>query len=76
MDMVLASESSGLGGLQWLIWGLFLVAGLLVGGVYSAYKNGSKAATLIMAVVAAVAVLTAVLMLLGVIGESVGAGEA
>ena len=76
MDMVLAAESSGLGGSQWLIWGLFIIAGLLVVGVYSAYQNGSKAATLIMAVVAAVAVLTAVLMLLGVIGESVGAGEA
>ena len=76
MDMVLAAETSGLGGSQWLIWGLFIIAGLLVGGVYSAYQSGSKAATLIMAVIAAVAVLTAVLMLLGVFGESVGAGEA
>lgn len=75
MEMVLATASGGLGGSQWLIWGLFIIAGLLVGGVYSAYQNGSKAATLIMAVIAAVAVLTAVLMLLGVVGESVGASE-
>ncbi|HZK32576.1 MAG TPA: hypothetical protein VFC72_06670 [Corynebacterium sp.] len=74
MEMVLAAETSGLGGVQWLIWGLFLIAGLLVGGVYSAYKNGSKAATLVMAVLAAGAVLAAVLMLLGVVETSVGAG--
>lgn len=52
----------------WLVMGLFLVAGLLVGGVISAYQNGSKAATLVMAVIAAGFVVAAVLVLIGVVG--------
>lgn len=52
----------------WLVWGLFLIAGLLVGGVWSAYQNSSRALTVIMAVLAAVATLAAVLMLIGGMG--------
>ncbi|MDR7329688.1 hypothetical protein CGUA_08455 [Corynebacterium guangdongense] len=55
-------------GSYWMVMGLFLVAGLLVGGVISAYQNGSKAATLVMMVLAGVAVVGAVLVLLGVVG--------
>ena len=55
-------------GSYWMVMGLFLVAGLLVGGVISSYQNGSKAATLVMMVLAGVAVVGAVLVLLGVVG--------
>ena len=55
-------------GSYWMVMGLFLVAGLLVGGVISAYQNGSKAATLVMVVLAGTAVVGAILVLLGVVG--------
>ncbi|AIJ33849.1 MULTISPECIES: hypothetical protein [Corynebacterium] len=34
---------------------LFLLAGMLVGGVWSAYQNGSKAVTVILALCAVIA---------------------
>lgn len=64
---ILAQEDSGQPN-QWLVWGLFLLAGLLVGGVWSAYQNSSKTMTVIMAVLAVLATFAAVLLLLGVIG--------
>ena len=42
---------------------LCLVAGLLVGGVWASYQNGSKALTVVLAALAAMAVLFAVLTL-------------
>lgn len=48
----------------WPVWGLFLLAGLLVGGTWSAYQNSSKAATVVLAVLAAAATLAAVTLLL------------
>lgn len=59
-----------MGGVHWLVWGLFLIAGLLVGGVWSAYQNGSKAATLVMAVLAGGALIGAVAMLVGAMGNT------
>ncbi|STC68265.1 MULTISPECIES: hypothetical protein [Corynebacterium] len=57
--MVLAQGSSpGIGG-SLFIWILFIIAGILVGGAWSAYQNGSKKATLFMVVFAAVALLIA-----------------
>lgn len=64
MIEVLAQESPGIGG-SMFIWVLFIIAGLLVGGAWSAYKNGSKGATMVMAVLAAAAVLIALITLLG-----------
>lgn len=40
---------------------LFLLAGLLVGGVWASYQNGSKASTAVLAVLAAMAFVFAVL---------------
>lgn len=45
---------------------LFLLTGLLVGGVWSTYQNGSKTATAVLAVLAVVAALFALLMMLEV----------
>lgn len=45
---------------------LFLLAGMLVGGVWSTYQNGSKTATALLAVLAVMAALFALLMLLEV----------
>ncbi|MGD7000935.1 hypothetical protein [Corynebacterium halotolerans] len=59
-----AQEQSGDNN-NWMIYLLFIVAGLLVGGTWSAYQNGSKFLTGIMAVLAALAVLGAVMWLIG-----------
>ena len=40
---------------NWLIYLLFLIAGLLVGGAWSMYKNGSAKGTVIVGALAAVA---------------------
>ncbi|AKK09171.1 hypothetical protein HCH15_09815 [Corynebacterium testudinoris] len=50
---------------NWLIYLLFIVAGLLVGGVWSAYQAGNKLLTIVLAVFAAVALTGAVLWMLG-----------
>lgn len=45
---------------------LFLLAGLLVGGVWSTYRNGSRTATAVLALLAVMAVVYAVLTMLEV----------
>ncbi|AIT61417.1 hypothetical protein [Corynebacterium doosanense] len=50
------------------VWLLFLLAGLLVGGAWSAYQGSSKVATILMAVLAALATAAALVILLGEIG--------
>lgn len=50
---------------NWLVYLLVLVAGLLVGGTWSAYKSENKILTVIMAVLAAVACVGAVMWLTG-----------
>lgn len=50
---------------SWLIYLLVLVAGLLVGGTYSAYQSGNKFLTVIMAVLATVSSVGAVMWLIG-----------
>ncbi|MBA4505679.1 hypothetical protein ACUY28_06475 [Corynebacterium sanguinis] len=46
----------------------FLIAGLLLGGVWSTYQSGSKVATVVLAIAAAVALCVAVLSMLGTVG--------
>lgn len=50
---------------SWMIYLLVLVAGLLVGGTWSAYKSENKFLTVLMAVLAAVACVGAVMWLIG-----------
>lgn len=51
---------------DWLIYLLFIAAGLLTGGTWSAYQAGHKLITIILAVLAAVTLVAAVLWLMGV----------
>lgn len=46
---------------------LFLLAGLLVGGVWASYQNGSKTVTAVLAVLAAMAVVYAALSMFEVL---------
>jgi membrane protein len=51
--------------MTWLVYLLFAVAGLLVGGAWSAYQAENRAMTYIAAIGAAVAFTTAVLWMIG-----------
>lgn len=62
-----AQEQTG-GDNGWLVLILFVVAGLLVGGTWSAYQNSNKFLTILMAVLAAAALVGAVLWMMGVMG--------
>lgn len=50
---------------SWLIYLLFAVAGLLVGGTWSAYQAGQRVLTFVLALLAALAATAALLWLLG-----------
>lgn len=47
---------------------LFIVAGLLVGGAWTMYQSGSRVGTIVVGLLAVIALAGAVLMLLGVMG--------
>lgn len=61
-----APESSGDTSF-WPMLILFLLAGLLVGGTWSAYQNGGKITTVVMAVLAVLACAAAILWMVGAI---------
>ncbi len=61
----LAQDQAGGSGNHWLIYLFFLVAGLLVGGTWSAYQNGNKPLTIFLALTAAVSFAGAVLWMIG-----------
>ncbi len=63
----LAQDQDSGSGNHWLVYLLFLVAGLLVGGTWSAYQNGSRALTIFLALTSAVAFAGAVLWMIGVV---------
>ncbi|AMO90024.1 hypothetical protein QP414_02625 [Corynebacterium simulans] len=48
---------------------LFLVAGLLFGGAWSAYQQGSKFFTIVAAVLGAVSIAAALAWMFGVMGQ-------
>lgn len=52
-----------------MIWILFLFAGLLVGGAWSAYQNGSKFWTIVAGLLAAVSTAAALAWLVGEMGK-------
>ncbi|AWB81611.1 hypothetical protein C3B44_03905 [Corynebacterium yudongzhengii] len=62
----LAQETSPVS--HWPIWGLFLLAGLLVGGTWSAYQNSSKVMTIILGLLAALATVVALALLIQEMG--------
>lgn len=51
----------------WLIYLLFIFAGLLAGGAWSTYKNGVPLLSLILGLFAALAVLAGILWMMGMI---------
>lgn len=52
----------------WLVYLLFIVAGLLVGATWSAYQSGSRRLTVFLALCAAVAFAGAVFWMMGAMG--------
>lgn len=48
-----------------MIWLLFLVAGLLVGGAWSAYQNGSKFLTIVAGLLAVITTAAALAWMIG-----------
>ena len=46
---------------------LFLVAGMLVGGAWSAYQQGSKAMTVVASLLAAITVVAAISWMVGAV---------
>ncbi|RNE49452.1 hypothetical protein [Corynebacterium alimapuense] len=65
IDTVAAASSSS--GEPWLVYLQFIVAGLLVGGTWSAYQAGNKILTIILALCAASAFAGAVFWMAGVL---------
>lgn len=49
----------------WLVYALFIVAGLLAGGVYSAYQAGSKRLTYLLAALCVVALCAGLAWMIG-----------
>ncbi|SMG09905.1 hypothetical protein SAMN06295981_0458 [Corynebacterium pollutisoli] len=56
------------GGSNWLVYLLFIVAGLLVGATWSAYQSGSRPLTIFLALCSAVAFAGAVFWMMGAMG--------
>lgn len=59
------AQANQSGGGTWLVYLLFIVAGLLVGGTWSAYQNGSRPLTIFLALCAAVAFAGAAFWMMG-----------
>ncbi|AKE41519.1 hypothetical membrane protein [Corynebacterium kutscheri] len=49
----------------WLVYLLFMIAGFLVGGVWTAYKNGSTIAMIVLGVLAFIAGATGIFWAMG-----------
>ena len=65
VSAVLAAAGEAGQASPWPIYFMFAVAGLMVGATISAYQNDAKKLTVFCALVAAAAVATAVVMLIG-----------
>ncbi|AIK85536.1 membrane protein [[Brevibacterium] flavum] len=65
-DMVTAAvQNEPDAGDRWFIYGLFLIAGLFVGGAWSAYKSENKILMVAAGLIAVLAVAGGILWLLG-----------
>lgn len=65
-DIVTAAVQNDTGaGDRWFIYGLFLIAGLFVGGAWSAYKSDNKVLMIVAGLIAVAAAGGGVLWLLG-----------
>ena len=65
-DMVTATvQNEPDAGGRWFIYGLFLIAGLFVGGAWSAYKSDNKVLMIVAGLIAVAAAAGGILWLLG-----------
>ncbi len=65
-DIVTASmQDSSDSGSNWLVYGLFLIAGLFVGGAWSAYKSENTLLAVVAGVIAVVAAGGGVFWMIG-----------
>lgn len=60
-----AQADQNAAGTSWFIYLMFAVAGILVGGTWSAYQNGARKLTVLCGILAALALTGAVLWLIG-----------
>ncbi|MCS5479318.1 hypothetical protein NYP18_06570 [Corynebacterium sp. YIM 101645] len=65
MPVIDTIAQAGQGSSHWLVYLLFIAAGLLVGGTWSAYQAGSRPLAIFLALCAAVAFAGAVFWLMG-----------
>lgn len=68
MSAAILAQASAVGPNAAATYLLFIVAGVLVGGTYSVYKAGSRRGTLVMGVLAVIALAGAILWLTGALG--------
>ncbi|WKD60824.1 hypothetical protein CCICO_03935 [Corynebacterium ciconiae DSM 44920] len=69
LSAVLAEpEMPGDTGQAWLVYLLFMVSGLLVGGAISAYRAERKALTIVLGVLALIGVAGGVMWMIGELG--------
>ncbi|BAU96434.1 hypothetical protein N24_2172 [Corynebacterium suranareeae] len=65
-DMVTAAvQNAPDAGNRWFIYGLFLIAGLCVGGAWSAYKSENKILMVVAGLIAVAAAAAGILWMLG-----------
>ncbi|MCZ9308362.1 hypothetical protein ACUY3K_04270 [Corynebacterium uberis] len=65
MDTVATVAQDAASPNAWQVYVLFAVAGLLVGATWSAYQHGSKLLTMVAAVLATLALVAAIVWLIG-----------
>ncbi len=65
-DIVLATAPQAPdAGNRWMIYGLFIVAGLFIGGAWSAYKAENKLGMIVAGAIGGVAAIGALLWMIG-----------
>lgn len=65
-DIVLATTTTSPdAGNRWMIYGLFIIAGLFIGGAWSAYKAENKLGMIVAGAIGIIAVAGGVLWMIG-----------
>ncbi|MBC3185265.1 hypothetical protein H7347_01515 [Corynebacterium sp. zg-331] len=65
METLLAAPDGAQTTNHWFIYLMFAVAGVLVGGTWSAYQNGAKKLVIVCGILAALALTGAIMWLMG-----------
>ncbi|GAB3590330.1 hypothetical protein GCM10027580_01910 [Corynebacterium faecale] len=65
-DIVLATATTNAdAGNRWMIYGLFIIAGLFIGGAWSAYKAENKLGMIVAGGIGAIAAVGGILWMIG-----------